>query len=238
VSVATVVAGEAEAAAWDRFVDDHPGATGYHSWAWRQVFQRAFRHHPIYLVSRRAGAIVGVLPLVEMRSLLFGRFMVSLPFVNYGGVLATDNDVERELFEHASDIAAERRLYHIELRHFTQHFADAKTKWHKVTMLMPTTAPRNGIKWSSPAITPHNKGFGIPRKYIAVPIAVPKNALIRHIENRYVEISRSICRLISTAVFLSSKRGKTVTSLRKNRSPEAKRKKSKIKTVPMPTIKS
>jgi len=137
VSVAILVAGEADSAAWDHFVDDHPGATGYHSWAWRQVFQRAFRHHPIYLVARRADAVVGVLPLVEMRSLLFGRFLVSLPFVNYGGVLATDHDVERALFEHAIDIAAERRLNHIELRHFTQHFAEAPTKWHKVAMLMP-----------------------------------------------------------------------------------------------------
>ena len=51
----------------------------------------------------------------------------------------------------------------------------------KVTMLMPTNAPRNGMKCSSPAITPHNNGFGSPRKYIAIPIAVPKNALIRHI---------------------------------------------------------
>ena len=58
---------------------------------------------------------------------------MSLPFVNYGGVLGPAMSA---LFEHASDIAAERRLNH-RTTPLHQHFADAKTKWHKVTMLMP-----------------------------------------------------------------------------------------------------
>jgi len=35
------------------------------------------------------GAIEGVLPLVRVRSLLFGHYLVSMPFVNYGGPLGT-----------------------------------------------------------------------------------------------------------------------------------------------------
>ena len=35
--------------------------------------------------------IVGALPLVEFRSRLFGTFAVSLPFVNYGGIVADDD---------------------------------------------------------------------------------------------------------------------------------------------------
>ena len=42
-------------------------------------------------------AVVGVLPTVVFRSWLFGRFMVSLPFVNYGGVLASDAEAAEAL---------------------------------------------------------------------------------------------------------------------------------------------
>jgi serine/alanine adding enzyme len=69
---------------WDAFVAAHPEATGYHQWAWRGVFEAAFGHETCYLAARRQNTLVGILPLVAFRSWLFGRFMVSLPFVNYG----------------------------------------------------------------------------------------------------------------------------------------------------------
>ena len=41
------VANSADAVDWDRFVTRHPAATGYHAWAWREVFSRAFGHESI-----------------------------------------------------------------------------------------------------------------------------------------------------------------------------------------------
>jgi CelD/BcsL family acetyltransferase involved in cellulose biosynthesis len=58
------LASDNDAPEWDAFVDGHPHATGYHVWAWRGVFIRAFGHEPIYLIARQDGRIVGVLPLV------------------------------------------------------------------------------------------------------------------------------------------------------------------------------
>src|SRR5262249_36853926 len=75
--------------------------------------------------------------LVEVQSWLFGRFLVSLPFVNYGGVLADDDVAAGALFERAAAIAAERRLAHVELRHRQQRFPGAPSKSHKVAMLLP-----------------------------------------------------------------------------------------------------
>jgi hypothetical protein len=84
-------------AEWETYVAAHPDASGYHQWCWRGVFERVFGHEAIYLAARRrkTGAVAGVLPLVSFKSLLFGRFLVSLPFVNYGGVLADDDEVAR-----------------------------------------------------------------------------------------------------------------------------------------------
>ena len=122
--------------AWDRFVHMHPDASGYHTWKWRRVFEEAFGHDTVYLSAHQDGEIVGVLPLVVFRSPLFGRFGVSLPFVNYGGVCARDVAVARALAEAAVRIAAERRLSHIELRHTTRQRPDLPARQHKVGMYL------------------------------------------------------------------------------------------------------
>jgi len=137
----TAVAGvEQSADAWTAYVSHHPRATGYHDWAWRTVFTRAFGCEPIYLSARRGSRIVGVLPAVFLDSWLFGRALISLPYLNYGGVIADDPAAERVLFECALDIARRKRCRHVELRHVERHFADLPCKHHKVTMLLPLQA--------------------------------------------------------------------------------------------------
>lgn len=132
---------------WDRYVTAQPASTSYHLHAWRRVFERAFGHTTLYIGARRGAALVGVLPLVEMRSRVFGRQLVSLPFVNYGGVLADDPAVERALFDRAAELAGDRGLDHVELRHFTRRFPEAPAKQHKVTMLLPL-APDTDAMWA------------------------------------------------------------------------------------------
>jgi|SRR5579864_1700299 len=152
VSVAT----EADRAAWDAYVDAHlaparagwpgvSGAAGYHSWAWREVFARSFGHDSVYLVARRVDpdqkeqthGIDGVLPLTEVRSLLFGRSLTSLPFLNYGGVVAGSDEAARALMDEAVRIARGRGCRHVELRHVQRRFAELPCKQHKVTMRLP-----------------------------------------------------------------------------------------------------
>lgn len=123
--------------AWGAYVAQHPRPTGYHEWVWRGVFTRAFGCEPVYLSARRGDRLVGVLPTVFLDSWLFGRSLISLPYLNYGGVLADDGAAERALFDSALDIARRKRCRHVELRHVEQHFADLPCKRHKVTMLLP-----------------------------------------------------------------------------------------------------
>jgi serine/alanine adding enzyme len=122
---------------WDAFVAAHPEATAYHAWDWRDVFGPVFGHEPIYLAARESAGIVGVLPLVAFRSRLFGRFFCSLPFVNYGGVLATTPEAAAPLVAEAARLAHARGAAHVELRHIARQLPDAPVKQHKVTMLLP-----------------------------------------------------------------------------------------------------
>jgi len=134
---AVTVALDVDSTDWDAFVLEHDEATGYHEWGWRRVFERAFGHQPVYLMGRHGGRVVGVLPLVYINSILFGRTLTSLPFVNYAGVIAESDGVARELLDAAVQIGARRRCRHIELRHTARRFPDLPCRQHKVAMLLP-----------------------------------------------------------------------------------------------------
>jgi hypothetical protein len=115
---AAVVSVECAPREWTEYVLRHVDATGYHEWVWRDVIERAFGCRPLYFAARRGAEIVGVLPTVLLNSWLFGRSLVSLPFLNYGGVLADDDGAARALLTAAIAAAREHRCRHVELRHF------------------------------------------------------------------------------------------------------------------------
>lgn len=94
--------------AWDRYVAAAPEGTFFHLAGWRRVIERAFGHPAHYLLAERDGAITGVLPLVHMRSRLFGNRLVSLPFCVYGGPIASEAESRDRLVEHCLDLR--RRL--------------------------------------------------------------------------------------------------------------------------------
>ncbi len=107
---------DSDGARWDEYVDATPSATVFHRWAWRRVLQDVFWHRCHYLVAERDGAIVGILPLAEVKTLLFGHSLVSLPFCAYAGPVANDEAVRLELEEHASELTRAAGAGHLELR--------------------------------------------------------------------------------------------------------------------------
>lgn len=103
---------------WDSYVDQHESATAYHRAAAVAIGANAFGLRTSYLTARDGHSrLVGILPLVEQSSLLFGRFLVSVPFFTYGGILADDGSVVGALAEQAIGVARSRGVDHIEFRH-------------------------------------------------------------------------------------------------------------------------
>jgi FemAB-related protein (PEP-CTERM system-associated) len=135
-----VITTDARPDEWDAFVNVHPDANRYQLWGWRRIFEDVFGHETIYLSARRGGVVVGVLPLVILRSRVFGSFAVSLPFVDGGGVCTSDGEAADLLVLRARQEAAERRLSHVELRHISRQFPELPVRQHKVGMCMPLAA--------------------------------------------------------------------------------------------------
>ena len=133
----------------DEYVAAHPHASSYHRRQWLDVIRAAFGHETKYLVAATSrGVVVGVLPLVFFRSRLFGQFAVSMPFLNYGGVLADNQESEAVLLQRAIAETRSAGGRHLELRHVRQHFSELTPKRHKVAMELMLT-PTVDTQWEA-----------------------------------------------------------------------------------------
>lgn len=122
---------------WNEYAALHRDGTNYHQYGWRNVIENSFGHRTHYLVARDGTkAIRGLLPLTHMKSKLFGNLLVSLPFFNYGGVLADDEDISRALLQEAENIRCATGAEYVELRHLQKLTGELATKEHKVTMIL------------------------------------------------------------------------------------------------------
>lgn len=108
--------GASDAPRWDAFVADAPAATFFHRAGWKAVLERAFGHRAHFLFAEHNGVIEGVLPLAQVKSLLFGNSLASLPFCVYGGIVASTPQAEAALRQAASELATRLQVDALELR--------------------------------------------------------------------------------------------------------------------------
>ena len=111
---------------------------------WLNVVCAALRYRPYVLTARDGDRVVGLLPLALVKSILFGRFLVSLPYVNSAGVIADSDAVATALIDQAVQLADELNVRYLELRHEREYKHPAlvhqlATKVH-MRLQLPSTA--------------------------------------------------------------------------------------------------
>jgi FemAB-related protein (PEP-CTERM system-associated) len=107
---------EANTLAWEAFVASMPDGTFFHRATWSRVIEAAFSHPCHYMFAEQDGAITGVLPLVRVKTLLFGNALVSTPFCVYGGPLAVEPEAAVALEAHADALRAKLGATVLEMR--------------------------------------------------------------------------------------------------------------------------
>lgn len=134
--------------AWNVYIQKKSARNCY-DLCWVDVINKVFGHQAWYLMCRSsAGEICGVLPLIRVKSLLFGDYLVSMPYLNYGGVLADSVDAEQALLEYADDLKTRLGCSHIELRGPLQNPDSLPVRTDKVTMVL--NLPENSEElWQS-----------------------------------------------------------------------------------------
>lgn len=107
-------------AEWDQFVLGCGDATFFHLSAWQGLMEEVFGHRTHFLLARRGGRVVGVLPLAQVKSLLFGHALVSLPFCVYGGAVG-EAEAVAALEAEADRLGQGLGVQHLELRNLQPH---------------------------------------------------------------------------------------------------------------------
>jgi len=128
-----------DAPEWDDFISGRPEATYAHLPEWGRVFTESMGHTWHGLQARGDSGLEGVLPLIRVKSRLFGDYLVSMPFVNYGGPVGSE-PARIALASRARDLAREMSVDLLELRNRAPLEGDLVRSDRKITVVLDLPA--------------------------------------------------------------------------------------------------
>ncbi|MEM8771646.1 MAG: FemAB family XrtA/PEP-CTERM system-associated protein [Pseudomonadota bacterium] len=105
-----------DAGEWDRFVFNHPDGTMFHRFGWMQAVQETYGYRPLPLLTCDGNEIIGVAPLIDAKTPLLGRSLISTGFTVGGGPLALDEIALHAVAEEAEKLALDAGAKYVEFR--------------------------------------------------------------------------------------------------------------------------
>jgi len=190
---------EAEESGWKDFVSRQKHATFFHDLRWKRVIESGLGHRTHYLIAKQREDIVGVLPLAEVRSRLFGHRLVSNPCCVYGGPLAETADAESALLTEARKLAVLLGVNALEIRPLPGDAGEscyAPEEWHTKDLY---------VTFRKPIFEDRDKNLSsIPRKQRAMVrkgIASGLHSGVTNDVRRFYRIYAESVRNLGTPVF-------------------------------------
>lgn len=134
------------AAAIDSYLESRPDATFFHGLGWKQAVERTFGHRFRGLVALCDEKVVGVLPLYEVCSMLAGRILVSVPYATYGGIVADNATIARQLYDESVTLTNRMRARTIEFRSVEAGVCDLPVRRTHATFIRELPNSTNEIE--------------------------------------------------------------------------------------------
>jgi FemAB-related protein (PEP-CTERM system-associated) len=133
----------------DEYVIKHDAGSLWHTTGCLEFIADTYGHPASYLCAvDQHGSLVGVLPLIQLKSRLFGNILVSSPYFNYGGVLAQHRSVAEALIGKANEWRKVLGAGSIELRHCKDSGLGQPQRDDKLTFWLPLP-DESTILWDS-----------------------------------------------------------------------------------------
>lgn len=147
----TVLALDGATSAWDEFVTRAERGSFCHLAGWRDILGDVLGAECLYRVATGpSGEWQGILPLVRVKSWIFGHYLVSLPFLNYGGPLGSPV-AQRRLVQEAVAEARRSRADLLELRTRYAGDLDLPVSTRKITVVRELPADAEALSKSFPS---------------------------------------------------------------------------------------
>jgi FemAB-related protein (PEP-CTERM system-associated) len=119
---------------WDAYAARCPHASLYHLWAWSDVNAEELGHRTLALAAVDGDTIRGILPIVQVKSRLFGNIGCSMPFVNFGGPAADAPDIDEALLAEGARVAAREQMAYLEIRSVRPLPGPYPSQQHKISL--------------------------------------------------------------------------------------------------------
>lgn len=132
---------------WQNYVEESDKSTLYHRIGWKEVIERSFGHTTYYMLAEDGGTIKGILPMVLIGHPFFGKSLVSMPFLNCGGICADTKEIEYLLLDEAVRITKREDVDYLELRQTERIDRNLITRQDKVSMVVELDADPEKL-WS------------------------------------------------------------------------------------------
>ena len=125
---------------WNDYIFRCLESSHCHLSGWRRVIQRAYGHQSCYLWAHQDGEVKGILPLISMRSFFVRRSLVSLPFLDDGGICADNEQVRGKLYQEAVRLYEGQAAELLDLRHRYANDLEIPLNGEKVMMILDLPA--------------------------------------------------------------------------------------------------
>ncbi len=132
---------------WDQYLLEHSHGNFYQHYDWRGINERNFRHECYYLIAEENNRLVGLFPLVFIKSKLFGKILTSMPFVNFGGLCSDSEEINALLVKELTKITKQCNADYLEIRTLNSVSDNLPTSLHKISMTLDLN-PDSDIIWN------------------------------------------------------------------------------------------
>lgn len=109
---------------WDQYVLSHSAGSVFHLTQWKDAIEQAFGHKTHYYYIESNGCVIGVFPMVQLKSLLFGNIISSLPFAAYGGPIANDDILLNKLLDFGKQLTGKLKGDYLDLKFLAEQDND------------------------------------------------------------------------------------------------------------------
>ena len=132
---------------WVNYLKSDAAADICQHFAWGHIFRETFGLDTILILYRDNGNIKGGLPLVLFDQKITGRAMVSMPFLNYGGVLGLNDEIKMALADAGRQTLEKISADYLEMRHTARGIGTAAdhTVQNRVTFRLDINRPTEEI---------------------------------------------------------------------------------------------